>query len=415
MVKTRVIRIAPEKAGFSMEIPLLEGEKLLTPGMESHDGRVTVSLPTGAEEAGWNSRLERLDQLKLVAGPLDSFSEIWKITVSPQWRAVFSGVPPSLPEEAGDYWVHEFHPLPSEMLNIEISRPEAVSGATLAIDAVSLRTSVGPRVREHRLELDLRCTRGGRHELTLGDDIELLSVTRDDEKLNLRLEDRKLLLPVHPGGQHYEIRWREKRKIGILLRTPAVDLGVKSSNLKLQIDMPANRWILGVSGPLIGPAVLYWSELLLMGLLAFLLARVGPPAIRLHQWLILGLGFSVFSWAALVFIVVWLLLLHVRGKLEKDLSWWRFDLLQVFLAALTLAAILCFFVAVPFGLLGSPDMHIEGNASSGHTLRWFADAIAMLAWALWLAGTLLSWLKWAWECWSHGGWWKAFPHRKKSS
>ena len=30
----------------------------------------------------------------------------------------------------------------------------------------------------------------------------------------------------------------------------------------------------------------------------------------------------------------------------------------------------------------------------------------MLAWALWLASSLVGWLKWGWECFTTGGHWK---------
>jgi len=433
-IRTRVTRIAPEQAGFSIEIPLIDGEKLLSESLQAGGGGVTVSFPPGVAEKTWTSRLERGENLDLSAGDLVAFSETWLLKVSPQWRVSLSGVPPCLPEEIGEYWVFEFHPLPGETLAIGISRPEAVAGATLAIDSVSLTSAIGSRVREHSLEIDLRCTRGGRHGITIGRDITLLSVQRDDEDLNLRLENGKLILPVHPGTQHYQINWREDLKISSIVRSPEIDLGTEASNLELEISLPGNRWVLGLSGPQVGPAVLYWSELLLMGLLAFLLARFGPQEISMGRWLILGLGFSTFSWGPFVFIVLWLLLIDTRGKLKRKLRWWQFDLYQVFIMWITAAAIFCFVVAVPYGLLASPNMHIEGNASSGHVLRWFSDSttgpmpgarvlslpmftyrIVMLVWALWLAGTLLGWLKWAFSCWSRGGRWKRRPRKKTNT
>src|SRR6202023_4425976 len=81
-----------------------------------------------------------------------------------------------------------------------------------------------------------------------------------------------------------------------------------------------------------------------------------------------------------------------------------FDLLQVLLWVWGFLAIgiLCF--AVRAGLLGSPEMQIAGNASTGNLLNWFSDRagtllpgawflslpmfcyrVAMLAWALLLA------------------------------
>ena len=69
------------------------------------------------------------------------------------------------------------------------------------------------------------------------------------------------------------------------------------------------------SGPAVGPAVLYWGELLVMIALAFVLARSGRTRLRFHQWLLLALGFSTFylSWFFLLLVVAWLFALDWRA------------------------------------------------------------------------------------------------------
>jgi hypothetical protein len=37
----------------------------------------------------------------------------------------------------------------------------------------------------------------------------------------------------------------------------------------------------------------------------------------------------------------------------------------------------------------------------------------MLLWALWLAWSLLKWLRWAWQCFSMGGLWHPINWRRK--
>jgi hypothetical protein len=89
----------------------------------------------------------------------------------------------------------------------------------------------------------------------------------------------------------------------------------------------------------------------------------------------------------------------------------------------TALALLVF--AVSNSLLGTPEMQIVGNGSSSMLLNWYQDRssdalpmaqvlsvplliyrLAMLAWALWLAMTLIGWLKWGWHCFSAGGYWR---------
>ena len=102
-----------------------------------------------------------------------------------------------------------------------------------------------------------------------------------------------------------------------------------------------------------------------------------------------------------------------------------FDLVQVLLAGLSVIALLILFYAIQQGLLGQPEMQIAGNGSDAGTLRWYQDRaaallpqtwllsvpllvyrLAMLAWALWLALSLVRWLRWAWTCFSEGELWR---------
>ncbi|MFH1177976.1 MAG: hypothetical protein V1750_11260, partial [Acidobacteriota bacterium] len=399
-----------------------------TPGFEARDGRVTAALAAGVHETSWQSRLERGDRLELRAAELAQRAETWRVTVSPQWRVELSGVPAAAPAAAEDYWVHEFHPLPGETLTLSVSRPDPVAGATLAIDRATVISQVGRRAGEHTLTVLLRSTRGGQHPLTLPADAEVLEVKVDGAAVNLRPEQGRLTVPIHPGSQHLVVRWRDPRGARLSSRVPAIDLGASASNLGLVLKLPQSRWVLATAGPRVGPAVLYWGELLVLALVALLLSRLGQAPLTFHQWLLLGLGFSTFSWVALTVVVAWLLVLDLRGRLKEDLPWWRFDLVQLALVGFTLVALGCLVAAVPYGLLGSPDMRVDGNGSSAYDLRWFADQtagplpaaaalslplwvyrLAMLAWALWLATAVVGWLRWGWQCLTTGGGWKRPP------
>ncbi len=428
-VTTRVRRVAPRDGSLTVEVPLLPGESVLTPGFEAREGAVTAAFGSGVGELSWESRLERVDRLVLTAGDLAQRSETWRVAVSPQWHAELAGVPAVVPAGSEAYWVHEVHPLPGEALTLTVSRPQAVAGATLAIDGASLDSTPGRRAGEHTLTLALRSTRGGQHVLTLPRDAEVLEVRIDDVVLNLRPEEGRLTLPVHPGAQRVALRFREARGVSMWYRLPAVDLGAPASNLQLALHPPAGRWLLATSGPKVGPAVLFWSELLVMVLAAWVLARQSISPLRFHQWLLLGLGFATASWLALTVVVVWILAIEARRRFSADdVSWWRFDLVQLLCVGLTVAALGCLVYAVPVGLLGSPDMRVAGNSSTPSELRWFADRtasvlpaagaltlplfvfrLAMLGWALWLAMAVVGWLRRAYLAFTAGATWRWAP------
>jgi hypothetical protein len=204
------------------------------------------------------------------------------------------------------------------------------------------------------------------------------------------------------------------------------DLGASSVNASTQIEMSRSRWVLFTSGPSLGPAVMFWGLLLVMVAVALGLGRTGRTPLKTHHWLLLGVGLSQIPIYLSIIVVGWLFALDARARLEADLRKWQFNLMQAGLVLLTLAALGLLFFAVKQGLLGLPEMQIAGNGSRGYLLRWFQDRagavpaeawvlsvpltvyrLLMLAWALWIAFALLRWLRWSWEAFSRGGYWRS--------
>ena len=64
---TEVWRIAPERAPVSLQIPLVKGESVLTPGVEVKDDLALVGLAAGEQNTGWRSGLSRSETLELAA------------------------------------------------------------------------------------------------------------------------------------------------------------------------------------------------------------------------------------------------------------------------------------------------------------------------------------------------------------
>jgi len=427
---TRVERLSPRDGGFIVDVPLLAGEHVTTAGTKVANGRVAAAIADGAAQAEWSANLDKGETLTLTAPPLGERAEVWRVAVNPSWHVAFSG----LPETGGgdrsggkDYHVFEFHPLPGETLGLKITRPEAARGATRAIDDVRLQHDVGQRASTSALSLSLRASQGGEHSIALPPGVEVLGVSRNGEALNLRPQDGKLSLPLVPGRQAFEIRFRDGEPLGTRAATPMIGLGLPAANIHLGIELPQDRWLLAASGPAAGPAVLYWGEFIVMLLVAFALSRLRHSPLKLWQWILLGIGFSTFSWLALLLVVAWLFALDGRRRVTLP-SPRLFNLAQVGLVALSVIALLCVFASIEQGLLGSPDMHVAGNGSSAQALRWFADRsadalpvahaislplwvykLAMLAWALWLASALVGWLRDGFAAWMRGGYWRRTP------
>ncbi|RDS85353.1 hypothetical protein [Dyella psychrodurans] len=422
-VVNTVRRLAPSEGGFTVEVPLLPSEHPLGDNVRVQNGRVSVTFNAGQTSVEWASRLDHVDSLQWKAPSLDDRAEIWQLHAAAIWHIETKGVP--LGDNSDGM---RFEPLPGETLSLVITRPKPVEGDSLAFDSVSASSSVGDRATETTLDLMARSTRGGEHAISLPAGTELLDAMRDDVALSLAIKDGKLSLPLLPGKHHYILHLREPRGASLRSITPAYALAAPAANISLQLKLPEDRWVLWTWGPRMGPAVLYWAQLIVLLVAAWLLSRYAPTPLRFHHWLLLGLGFSAFAWSAYAFVVAWLILLGLRARHEASwarLSNPRFNLLQVGLAIVTILALCTLVSAVPTGLLGLPDMHVTGNNSSAWDLNWFADQakdampqagvfsvslwfykIAMLAWALWLANALIGWLRWGFDAWTRGGYWR---------
>jgi hypothetical protein len=317
---------------------------------------------------------------------------------------------------------------------LTITRPAGAPGNTLTIDSTELVLRPGERATEAMLTLSWRSSQGGQQTVLLPEDAELQTVTLDGVQQPIRQEGRAVRLPVHPGAQTAALNWLQSAGIGALLRSPGMTLGAAGVNATLRIELSPQRWPLLVGGPRLGPAVLFWGVLGTLLLLAFGLARLTASPARFWQWALLLVGLSQASLAGGFLVVGWLLALAWRGRAGAALDDRSFKTVQIGLAALTVLALSVLANAVASGLLGLPAMQIAGNGSDAYHLIWYQDRLdaalprpwvvsaplwlyraLMLAWALWLANTLLNWLRWGWGCYAAGGLWRKAPERKPAA
>jgi hypothetical protein len=133
------------------------------------------------------------------------------------------------------------------------------------------------------------------------------------------------------------------------------------------------------------------------------------------------------SAAVFTVVVLWVLALAWRSNWKGAASRWRFNLVQAILGVATVGVVLSlFFVGIQYGLLSTPDMGVTGPGSYNGNFVWFMDRVSgslpqpavfsvplwiyklvIIVWALWVAAAMFRWLKWAWQSWSTGGYWRS--------
>ncbi|NOV31590.1 hypothetical protein [Methylomonas sp. ZR1] len=423
-VTTRVEQLAGALSPVLLELPLLPGEAVTSPQVRIKDGKVLVNMAAGQATMEWESALAKTEQLLLQAADTPEWHEVWRADVSPIWHLQADGIAVVHHQDSQGQWLPEWRPWPGERVNLTISRPQAVAGATLTIDRSELMVKPGQRSETVELTLSIRSSKGGQHPVKLPEQAELQSVTIDGVSQPIRQQGAVVSLPIHPGTQQIVLNWQTAQEPGLLLRTPLVDLGVASVNSRIQLLMPQERWLLWTFGPKFGPAALIWGLLIVLAVLALGLGKLSITPLKHWQWFLLLIGLSQLHITAAFLVVGWLFALGFRAEHAPERPRW-FNLAQICLAGLTLLSLLLIAIAVEQGLLGNPDMQIAGNQSSATLLNWYQDRngpqlaiatvvslpllayrILMLAWSLWMAAALLNWLRWGWNCFIGGGLWK---------
>lgn len=131
----------------------------------------------------------------------------------------------------------------------------------------------------------------------------------------------------------------------------------------------------------------------------------------------------------MVFLLAW------RGSdAGTELRPFWFNVVQLLIIAAAIPVVSTVLYVLHRGLLGTPEMMVEGNGSFGTHLRWFAQRtdgalpeagaigvsiwwyrLLMLAWALWLASSSLRWIRWGWAQFSRQSIFKPFRSKVRRS
>ncbi len=438
-VATRVSRVGESRAPARAVITLLAGEAVNNESVRVEGAQAVVQL--GAEDsAEFVSTLKEAPQLRLLSATQANQVEVWRLEPSTQWHVDWSGIAPVRHlNEARVQLEPRWQPWPGEAVELRVSKPAVANGQTVTLDRLALNFSPGLRATDVSATGRLRSSQGSNHKVLLPEGVEFLGLWVDEQSQPIRPLGRELTVPITPGAHTLRIDWREPRGMGWHFSTTPQGFGAAGVNALTQLKMPQDRVVLAIGGPAVGPAVLFWGVVLALAGVAFGLARTRLTPLSTAAWFLLGLGLAQSSLFNAAVLGGWFFLLAARrrvapvggglqGAAEPPLfhlgprSW---NVMQVLIALWTLAAVLVLLETVRVGLLGYPDMMILGNGSDANNLRWYQDRYAdqaqpgwvlsmpvlgyrllMLLWALWLAASVLKWVRWAWESISWGGLWQ---------
>jgi hypothetical protein len=433
-VHTTVTRLGAATDSALVRVPLLPGEEVSEAGLASDHGSVVLNLPRGESTASYASSLAPVPELTLRAPkPSDAegsqtlpLSEVWIVAPSVLYRPTFEGIAAILHVDAAGTYQPQYRPFPGETLRIRAARLSGAEGSSTTTDSAHVRFTPGTRLEQATLTLQIRTSRGSTERLILPRDAQLHSVLVDGSARPARLaKDGKLELHLDPGAHQVVVSLQRPRGMEFSYQPFRLGLERPLTNVTSEVQMPQGRWLLFARGPAWGPAVLFWGYLVVVLLCAGVLGQLPLTPLKTYQWLLLALGLTQVEAPVALVVVGWLFAIANRERRWPSQAT-VFNLTQVALVLLTLAALGCLGYAVHSGLVVQPSMQVEGMGSSDQLLRWYADRTGgafpdvgvwsaplwiykalMLLWALWLAALVIRWLRWSLFSLRTGGGWQA--------
>ncbi|MCW8330940.1 hypothetical protein MD588_19280 [Photobacterium sp. SDRW27] len=430
-MQTSVVRYSHNQESMLIEYPLLPGEEVLSQNVQVKDGIAWIRFPAGITSVHFASRVA-INPVLVLKASVGDYAESWSVFPGPIWHMEqMNGIAPILVENRT--WGPTWRPWAGESVALDIKRPEGVSGATHTARQVNYRVKAGNKQQTHTLTLSITSSQGARHMIALPENSAPLKVLVDGRAIPLDESISNMAFPLTPGEQEIILEWRQAKEDGTWLSTPAIDIGMPVANINVSATVPNDRWVLYLMGPRLGPVILFWGVFLLLLIFSAALGWLKIRPLKTWQWAMLVIGLAPVSIVGLAVVATWFFLLALRERVEFDkVRPLYFNTGQIALVLATLAATSVLFTAVQTGLLGYPDMMVEGNGSSRWGLQWYEDRTegilpvasvfslpiwvyraVMLLWALWLANSVLRWAKWSWESFTAGGAWKRLPKKEK--
>ncbi|WIO74954.1 TonB-dependent receptor plug domain-containing protein [Porticoccaceae bacterium LTM1] len=410
-VSTAVTRKSDSAQPLVLSIPLLPGESVVSDRTTVEGNKVQVSMKAGESRVYWQSALEIQPSLTLTAQSADSWYETWQVNPSPDWHLEYKGLSP-IYQQNTERWAPFWQPWQGQTVTLVSTRPEGVIGSWNTIDNSTLQLVPSVRSTDATFSWTMRSSQGGKYQLMVPEGVQVRGVTVDGDSQPVRQTGNILEVPLKPGESNFKISWQQPQGVEFSYQSPAVDLQMPSVNGNTKIEFPENRWVLWLSGPSMGPAVMFWGLILVLVMIGWGLGRSQYTPLKSWQWILLLIGLSQAPLTGGIMVVIWLLGLAWLHKQPRPVNWLCL-LYQIAMVVLTIIALTSLYAGIAQGLLDSPQMQIAGNDSYWYDFNWYADRVEgvlptvsvisvpiwvyrvlTLLWALWIAFALISWLRW---------------------
>lgn len=407
-----------------ISVNALQGESVLSNDIKNEDGKIKVNITNDA--VSWDSIIEEKSQLNIAGS--SEYLQKFNLINNSNWLFNFNGLDPINKDNNSGYassysWIF----WPEDNLSLNINKPIAVKGDTIAIQSVksSLNTTKAPNEMIYNIEI--KSSLGTKVKFQLPEKLTLTKVTLNNKSIPFKIEKDILFLDINSGLNTLSFNMDMSELIGLIHHYPQLKIESPATNFYYTFEIPRQRWAIWTGGANIKASILLWGILISCVLFAYPISKAIKSPLNWFGWSVLLVGLSQSGLWGLLFVIIWFALINYKHITDtKNLKRFNFNALQVILSVLTVMVFSSAIQTVAQGLLNYPNLFIEGEGSNYNNLNWYSEQIdqfmpwflsvpmwvyrvLMFSWSIWFAFNIMKWLKWAWEGFSAGGLWIPAP------
>ena len=408
----------------NLSIDALPGESVLSGDIKNENGKININITN--DSVSWESVLEEKPQLN-ITGSKDYLQKITFISNS-DWLFNFKNLEPVNKSEKPNYtssydWIF----WPQDKLTLNISKPLAIKGQTIAVQSVNVNLDTNKSPHEIQYNINLKSSLGTKVKIPLPEKLKLISVDINNKNIPFKEENNLIYIDVNAGKTLIKLTFDMLEPISLVHNYPQLKLDMPSNNYSYSINTPKQRWVLWTSGSNLKDSILLWGILISCFIFSYPLAKAIKSPLGWKSWTLLFFGLSQAGLWGIFFIVLWFALINYKYTDNSNkLKRFNFNAVQVLIVGLTIMVFSLAIQTVAQGLLNYPNMFIEGLNSSSNSLYWYSEQaeqfnptlfslpiwtyrVFMFMWSIWFALNIMNWLKWAWEGFNKSGIWIAAP------
>lgn len=410
-VSTTLERLGAVSQAASVEVPLLPGENVTTPGFRSDGKTVSSTFQAGDSSITYSSTIPYTSALSIEAKGADLFTENWRLSCAPIVNCSVSGLVPTWTALNGSR-EYQWQPFTGEKVAVSVKPLSGISGDLMTIDSVKHGLRWGTNILDGTITVSARATQQHALGITLPSGAILKSALVDGSPGSITSVGENVSALLNPGNHSvvltYSLAWSPSFRES----TPEIKFTIPVHNVTIEVVPSEGRWLLWTGGVPWGPAVIFWSKLFFVTLICLAAAWFGLLPLSIAGAVLLAVGLTTLPVVALVIPLAWLVALRLLPEMHAKIPYCPAWLKVTLFSLLTLIALAFFYRIVQTGLVLAPPMLIAGNQSYASSLKWFVDhaqtsiprpwvislsiewwRVFALAWSTWLVVATIRWIR----------------------